>query len=288
MKNKISYIVFALLVLIGNQNVCAQIISKESIVSPDNMTVQKIFYNSDQLKVSGYILKPKEGKNFPIIISNRGGSFHWGALTDTTAIEYNKFLVNAGYIVFASNYRGNMGSEGKEEWGSGDVSDVLNLLEIAVNYPDVDSTKVGMYGWSRGSMVTYNVLRKTSKIKAAVAGADDGNIYEGYLEDEFTRNYFDRIFKYFWPDEEEKKKRLKAISLYYFTEELHPTPLLMLHGSDDDRSLARLAIKTVDKLLENNHPVSFKLYNGGGHNLDEFNKEVDRDIIEWFDRYLKK
>lgn len=286
-KTKVKQLFCSIICIASLLSVKAQIVSRDTIRSPDNMIVQKIFYMSDSLKVNGYILEPKGGSNFPVIISNRGGSFDYGALNDTTAIEWNKFLVNAGYMVFASNYRGNMGSEGKEEWGSGDVRDVLNFFEIIDNYPRADSSNIGMYGWSRGGMVTFNALRKTNRLNAAVIGGEDGNIYEDYYHNDHINDYFERVFSYMWPDELQMKSHLKSISAYYFIEELNPTPLLLLHGTGDKLSSAKQALKTLNKLIEKSYPVSFKLYHGSNHGLDEYTSEVDRDIIEWFDRYLK-
>ena len=41
-------------------------------------------------------------------------------------------------MVVASQYRGNAGGEGKEEFGGKDVNDVLNLLPLLESLPKAD------------------------------------------------------------------------------------------------------------------------------------------------------
>jgi len=50
-----------------------------------------------------------------------------------------------GYVVAASQYRGNAGGQGKEEFGGADVDDVLNLIPLLESLPQADTTRIGMY-----------------------------------------------------------------------------------------------------------------------------------------------
>jgi len=93
---------------------------------------------------------------------------------DSTVQKLQKFDTTAkrsGYVIVASQYRGNGGGEGKEEFGGKDVNDVLNLIPLLSNMPQADTARIGMFGWSRGSMMTYLALTKTTTIKAAVVGS---------------------------------------------------------------------------------------------------------------------
>jgi dipeptidyl aminopeptidase/acylaminoacyl peptidase len=44
-----------------------------------------------------------------------------------------------------------------------------------------DTSRVGIYGWSRGRMMTYLALTKTNKFKAAVIGAGMANAFTNIL-----------------------------------------------------------------------------------------------------------
>jgi len=66
---------------------------------------------------------------------------------------------------------GQWGSEGKEEFGGRDANDILNCIPMLSNIGKADTGRIGMYGWSRGGMMTYRVLTKTKQIRAAVIGS---------------------------------------------------------------------------------------------------------------------
>jgi len=51
-----------------------------------------------------------------------------------------------------------------------DVNDVLNLIPLLASLPQADTSCIGMYGRSRGGLMTYLALTKTDRIRAAVIG----------------------------------------------------------------------------------------------------------------------
>ena len=112
---------------------------------------RRITYLSDGLKVVGFLWKPQDtaGKQFPLIIFNRGGNREFGKLTPWFHLGFYAY-VSHGFVVLASQYRGNDGGEGREEYGGADVRDVLNLLPLARSLGYVDMHNVFMLGWSRG------------------------------------------------------------------------------------------------------------------------------------------
>src|SRR3954470_13937080 len=82
---------------------------------------QRIKYLSDGLKVVGYIWKPKNatGKKLPLIIYNRGGNREFAKLAPWMQYGFYDFVSN-GFVVIGSQYRGNDGGEGHEEFGGAD------------------------------------------------------------------------------------------------------------------------------------------------------------------------
>ena len=85
----------------------------------ENSIVERITYLSDLpanraggLKVKGYIAYPKDNsKKYPCIIWCRGGIGNKGAIDTFTARGIFGQLASWGYCVFASQYRGNAGSD---------------------------------------------------------------------------------------------------------------------------------------------------------------------------------
>lgn len=144
----------------------------------EQVDIQAITYLSDGLKVNGYLVVPKQGNQLPCVIYNRGGNRAFGALTDGQAAVGLGKIAREGYIVVASQYRGNSGGEGREEFGGADVHDVLNLIPLLEAIPQADTSRIGMYGWSRGGMMTYLALSRTDRIAAAVVGAGMADAFD--------------------------------------------------------------------------------------------------------------
>ncbi|MBK8553790.1 MAG: prolyl oligopeptidase family serine peptidase [Ignavibacteria bacterium] len=133
----------------------------------EDTVVKKIVYESDGLKVSGYLAYPgitskdKESK-YPLIIWNRGGNLEDGMIDEFLARGIFGEVASWGYVVLASQYRE------EDEFGGKDVNDVLDLIPIAESISFCDTARIGMEGWSRGGMMTYLVLSRTNRIKCAV------------------------------------------------------------------------------------------------------------------------
>jgi len=137
----------------------------------DSITVQSITYSSDGLKVKGYLVIPAGKGPFPCLIVNRGGNREFGAISDNGAVARLGSMAHWGYVVIASQYRGVAGGEGMEEFGGADVDDVLNLIPALESLPEADTSRIGMWGGSRGGMMTYLALARTDRLRAAVIAA---------------------------------------------------------------------------------------------------------------------
>jgi dipeptidyl aminopeptidase/acylaminoacyl peptidase len=252
----------------------------------DTIDVRSITYMSDGLKIKGYLAVPKHGTNLPCIIYNRGGNKEFGALTDKGAAKVLGQLASWGYVVIASQYRGNAGGEGTEEFGGADVNDVLNLLAVLEKTPQADVSRVGMYGWSRGGMMTYLALTKTDRLSAVVIGGGITDLFEGAKQrPEMETNVYSRLI----PDyAKNRDAELTSRSAVFWPEKLHKkTPLLLLHGSADWRVNPAQSLQMANKLYETKHPFRFVFFEGGDHGLTEHRKEVSRLVRNWFDTYVK-
>ncbi|MBD3257712.1 prolyl oligopeptidase family serine peptidase, partial [candidate division GN15 bacterium] len=124
----------------------------------DATRVDQISYWSDGLRINGYIARPRHPGQYPVLLWNRGGSGDRGALNDLTAYLILASTAAWGYVVLATHYRGNMESEGVEDWGGEDIRDAHHLLETAKDIPGADLSRVGIEGASRGGMTTYSLM----------------------------------------------------------------------------------------------------------------------------------
>ncbi len=251
------------------------------------VTIEKITYLSDGLRVKGYLVIPKKKGKYPCIIYNRGGNKEFGKLNARKAVFNLARIASWGYTVAASQYRGNDGGEGKEEFGGNDVHDVLNLIPLFNNIHYSDTTRMGIYGWSRGGMMTYLALTKTKKFKAAAVGggASDLRMVMETRKDTFETVYLENIPNY----SNDKATALNKRSAINQVENISKTtPILIMHGTADWRVVPEMALDLSRAFIKYQIPHRLVLFEGGNHGLTEFRKEVNSLVKQWFDDYLKK
>jgi dipeptidyl aminopeptidase/acylaminoacyl peptidase len=252
----------------------------------ESVSFSRISYLSDGLKVSGYMAVPKKEGKYPCLIFNRGGNREFGALGERAIMRFLGLVASWGYVVVGSQYRGNDGGEGKEEFGGREVNDVVNLIPFLGYVSKADTSRIGMYGWSRGGMMTYLALTKTAKIKAAIIGSGLADAFENIAKrpDMETEVYAQLVPDY----ARSKDAALRARSAIYWPEKINKTtPLLILHGSSDWRVSPEEALVMVQKLYEQKHPVRFIMFEGGEHSLMEHYDEVNRITRNFLDTYVR-
>lgn len=252
----------------------------------DSIDVYGITYISDGLKIKGLMAKPKKEGIYPCVIYNRGGNRDFGSLKVYHGAITLGNIAKEGYVVIASQYRGNGGSEGKEEFGGKDVNDITILPKVLKEIQGADTEKIGMYGWSRGGMMTYIALSKMDKIKAAVVG--------GALSDAFS-NIKDRpvmetnVMAELIPNYEDNKDiELEKRSAIKWAEKFPKNvPILMLHGNADWRVKPEQSLNLAMEFEKYRIPYRLIMFEGGDHGIKEHPREVDWQVTKWFNRYLK-
>ncbi len=243
-------------------------------------------YWSDGLKINGYWAEPKRKGSYPCVIFNRGGNREFGALNDLRATVILGRIASWGYVVVASQYRGNGGSEGREEFGGRDLNDVLHLIPLLESLPKADAKRIGMYGWSRGAMMTYQALAKTDRLSAAIVGAGPTDLVELIKDRPEMETH---VLAQLVPDYADRRSEaLRSRSVVRWAEQMNRrTPLLILHGSADMRVNPRQPLRLMPMLWERNHPVRFVCFEGGDHSLRAHRSEVNRLVQNWLARYVR-
>jgi dipeptidyl aminopeptidase/acylaminoacyl peptidase len=252
----------------------------------DSVDFFRITYLSDGLKVTGYVAEPKAPGKYPCIIANRGGNRDFSQWTPVTIANFLGQIASWNYVVAASQYRGNDGGEGREDFGEKDVNDILNLIPLLQQLPKADTSRVGIEGTSRGGMMTYLSLKKTCRFKAAVITAGMANLP---LIIKSRPGLDTGVFTQLIPDYKTKKEeKLKERSAVYWADQLcKTTPLLIMHGSADWRVLPEESMELVQQLYKFKHPVRFILYEGADHGITEYRSERFFQMKRHFDLYLR-
>ncbi len=252
----------------------------------NRVEIKKIHYLSDGLKVTAYISYPKKKGNYPCIIYNRGGNREFGKISPKKTALILARIASWGYVVAGSQYRGNDGGEGKEEFGGKDVNDILNLIPIFAEIPNTNTKKMGMYGWSRGGMMTYLALMRTDKISAAVIGGGLSDLK--MMKDD--RPEMESVYEELIPNYliNKQKHLFKRSSIKNASKLPKKTPFLILHGTSDWRVKPEQSFLMARAMLKEKIPFRLLMFEGGNHGLTEFNEEVDQMTKEWFDKFLKE
>lgn len=235
-------------------------------------------YWSDNLRICGFLGRPKGNIPRPAILYNRGGSRKTGILSGPELVPY----VEAGYIVAASQYRGNAGSEGNDEFGGSDVNDVLNLLALLLTFDTVDKERVAMVGISRGGMMSYIALKQLSlrNIEPIKAAATVGGISEvgQWLEDCKVMLPLCTSLIGSSPDESPVPYQLR--SAVYWPELIAP-PLLLQHGEADGKVSLQQSQHLFHLLSNKGKNVKIITYPGDDHALTA-NHGGLYAILNWF------
>jgi dipeptidyl aminopeptidase/acylaminoacyl peptidase len=190
-------------------------------------------------------------------------------------------IASWGYVVFASQYRGNSKSEGKDEIGGSDVNDILNMMTLADEFEFADKSKWGIEGWSRGGMMTYLTLLKNPNFKCAVlVGAISD--FKNFVE---TSDKRISIYKNIL-GEKDFEKKLDERTILNSADKLPKIPYLILHGKSDETVLVEQSIRIAEKFNELKYDYRLELFEGGDHYLKKYRKEVDNLRKDWYKKYL--
>jgi len=245
-----------------------------------DVEVSRITYESDGLKVTGLTAFPKDimpGKH-PLLIYNRGGNKEYGKLTLLSAMRSMVPFARKGYLVFASNYRGNDGGEGNDEFGGADINDVLNLLTLARNHQGFDGKNIYMIGHSRGAMMTYLAIKNGAPLSAAVGIAGVADLRQSAQErPEMQKNVYSRLIPANTDAPEDIYRSRSAVA---WANELN-VPLLLLHGDADEAVDVSHSIRLEEALKKAGRECELLVYPGGNHALFRFWDDVLTRCLQW-------
>ena len=247
-------------------------------------------------EVEGVLYYPHhyvEGKKYPLILMIHGGPF--GVDLDAWEEDWVKapdLYCQRGAFVLRANYHGsaNYGLAWAESIAAGKYYDLpLVDLERGVDALIarglVDPDRLGVLGWSNGAILTSALAARTTRFKAAAAGAGGAEWVADWgtceFGDEFDRYYFGKS------PLEDPQLYLKLAPLYQFDKVR--TPMLLFHGQDDrtvpvhDSWTQYRALQQLGKA-----DVRLVLFPGEKHRLEKLAHQRRKltEELAWFDKYL--
>jgi dipeptidyl aminopeptidase/acylaminoacyl peptidase len=250
---------------------------------------ENIEWTNDGFKVQGWLLYPANydpAKKYPLLVSVHGGPS--SAVTPRwPGVGYGGVPFSAlGYFVFMPNPRGSYGQGEKftqaniKDFGYGDLRDILAGMDVLEKRFPIDKDREGLTGWSYGGFMTMFGVTRTTRFKAAVAGAgiSDWKSYYGensidqWMVPFFGKTVYDDAAVYAKSSAIEYIKNVK-------------TPTLVVVGDRDGECPAPQSFEFWHALRAEGVKTQLVVYPNEGHafHAPEHRRDVLERALNWFE-----
>lgn len=255
---------------------------------------------NNPLKIRGYVFIPRNldrSRKHPLIVMPHGGVH---ARFDSGIANVLREMLEQGYSIIAPDYRGSTGY-GRSFWeaidyGGLETEDTYAARNAALAmYPFLDSTRVGLVGWSHGGLhALMNIFDHPESYAVAYAGVPVSDlIYRlSYKSPGYTQLFAADYHIGKTPQEapEEYQRRSPAFQVHRYRE----TPLLIHTTTNDEDVYATEVHRLVDALRKlGKRGWEFKEYQDapGGHAFNRIDtplaRESRREIYRFLAPHLK-
>ncbi len=204
-------------------------------------------------------------KKYPVLMYVYGGP---GSQTVLNAWGYSQFiwfemLAQEGYIIVSVDNRGtgNRGEEFKKmtylQLGKYETIDQIESNKYLRTLPYVDSTRIGIWGWSYGGfMSSLCILKGADYFKSAIAVAPVTNW-----------RYYDNIYtERFMRKPQDNPSGYDDNSPINFTDKLKGK-FLLVHGTGDDNVHLQNSMDLITALHKSNKQFELMLYPNKNHGI---------------------
>lgn len=253
--------------------------------------------SKDGREVEGVLLYPvgyTAGTRVPLVVSAHGGptAAHTNGFKGGTSP--GQTYAARGWAVFYPNPRGSTGygewwmRANTGDWGGGDYRDIMTGVDALIARGIADSSKMAFEGWSYGGYMTSWVVSQTGRFKAAMMGAGLPSLLSmagttdipGYIQTFFGQPQYDGSIV-----NANIRKYLERSGISY--SDKVTTPLLILHGGNDERVPIGQPMEFYRALKERGKTTELVFYPREGHGLSEYYHQLDRmkREYEWLAKY---
>lgn len=280
--------------LIAEKNIPSNFPQSKLIV-PKQIT----FQSPDGFTIHGQIFEPTGGpEKKPALIYVHGGpprqmllGWHYSDYY-SNSYSYNQYLANLGFIVITVNYRLGIGygfefhqPERAGTAGASEYIDVKAAGEWLAKQPNVDPTRIGIYGGSYGGYLVAMALGRDSKLFAA--GVDIHGVHDrtvGRTRNIIMPDSYERA-----PDAEEALK-VAWESSPVSTVSTWTSPVLIIQGDDDRNVRISESTDLVQRLQEKGVPMETMMIVDDTHHWMKWSNavKVGSATADYFERKLLK
>jgi dipeptidyl-peptidase-4 len=218
--------------------------------------------------LNAWLIKPKDfdsSKKYPVFMTQYSGpgsqevANKWNSIND----YWYMMLSQQGYIVACVDGRGTgfKGAEFKKvtqlQLGKYEVEDQIDAAKVIGDYPYVDKTRIGIFGWSYGGFMASNCILKGNdifKMAIAVAPVTNWRFYDTV----YTERYMHTP--------QENASGYDDNSPINFADKLKGKYLL-IHGSADDNVHVQNSMQMMGALIQANKQFDSQIYPDCNHGI---------------------
>jgi dipeptidyl aminopeptidase/acylaminoacyl peptidase len=249
--------------------------------------------STDGKTVGGILIKPvgyKAGTRYPLIVAIHGGPASADVLGFNGGYGAQTYA-GAGYAVLLPNYRGstNYGEQHKTDivgnYFQKGYEDIMTGVDYLIAQGIVDSTKMGVLGWSAGGHWSNWILTHTNRFKAISTGAGTSNWISMYAESDMQRVrqfYLGNKLPYDDFDAYWNQSPLK-----YIKNARTPT---MIHVVEGDPRVPRPQSEELFMALKRlGVPTELYVYPGSTHGIPDPRNQLLKSVAEmaWMDYWVR-
>ena len=235
------------------------------------------------------MVKPMDfdpSKKYPTVVYVYGGphahnveaSWHWGSRS------WETYMAQKGYILFVLDNRGSE-DRGRDfeqvtfrRLGQEEMKDQMKGVEFLCSLPYVDSSRLGVHGWSYGGFMTTSLMTTYPDVfKVGVAGGPviDWKWYEVMYGERYMDTPQQNPEGYKLTSCINKAKNLKG-------------KLQIIIGMNDPTCVPQHSLQFLNACAEAGTQPDFFAYPGEGHNMAGHKSvHLHERITQYFEDYLK-
>ena len=197
----------------------------------------------------------------------------------------DQMLISRGYALLMPNVRVRVG----------ETADSFEKCVVpavnAVRAMGFTNGRFGLWGHSFGAYATSNLITRTNIFAAAVSGATPPELFRNWASgrDRDSRNIETGQARMGGSPFDYPERYLSQSAFFHLDKVT--TPVLILHGEKDYTILFGEGEMMFYALRQLGKTAEFVSYANGDHSLSRHSRadalDVNRRILEWFDRYLK-
>jgi dipeptidyl-peptidase-4 len=219
-------------------------------------------------KLNAWIIKPKDfdaTKKYPVFMYQYSGPGSQQVANDWLDANDYWFMMlsQQGYITVCVDGRGT-GFKGaafkkvtQKELGKYEVEDQIDAAKVIGNYPYVDKTRIGIFGWSYGGFMASNCILKGAdvfKTAIAVAPVTNWRFYDSIYTERYMQTPQENASGYDDNSPINFAKKLKG-------------NFLLIHGTADDNVHVQNSMQMIEALVQANKQFDWAIYPDKNHGI---------------------